>query len=41
MVVDDTTVHGAIWMLTVYPKNEVESIPAHLLKRIRQEIEHG
>jgi len=33
--------HGAIWMLTIYPKNEVENIPAYLLKRIRQEIEHG
>ena len=28
-----------IWMLTIYPKNIRDSIPGHLLKRIRQEIE--
>lgn len=27
-----------IWLLTVYGKNEVESIPAHILKRIKEEI---
>ena len=30
-----------IWMLTLYAKNEAESIPAHLLKAIKEEIEHG
>ena len=29
---------GIIWMLTMYPKNVAESIPAHVLKRIREEI---
>ncbi len=27
-----------IWMLTIYPKNIVDSIPGHLLKKIREEI---
>jgi mRNA-degrading endonuclease RelE of RelBE toxin-antitoxin system len=27
-----------IWLLTVYGKNEVESIPAYLLKKIKEEI---
>jgi hypothetical protein len=26
-------------MLTVYGKNEAESIPAHVLKRIKEEID--
>src|SRR6476659_1210060 len=30
---------GEIWMLTVYAKNEADSIPAHLLRRIREEID--
>ncbi len=28
-----------IWMLTIYPKNVRDSIPGHVLKQIRQEIE--
>ena len=30
---------GEIWMLTVYAKNEADSIPAHVLKRIKEEID--
>ena len=30
---------GVIWMLTLYPKNIAENIPAHVLRQIRQEIE--
>ena len=30
---------GVIWMLTIYPKNMTESIPGHVLKQIREEIE--
>ena len=30
---------GVIWMLTLYPKNVADNIPAHLLKQIREEIE--
>ena len=30
---------GVIWMLTIYAKNVAESIPVHLLRRIRREIE--
>ena len=30
---------GVIWMLTLYPKNVSENIPAHVLKQIRREIE--
>ncbi|MCZ7560584.1 MAG: type II toxin-antitoxin system RelE/ParE family toxin [Burkholderiaceae bacterium] len=29
---------GVIWMLTIYAKNEAESIPAHVLRKIRQEF---
>jgi len=32
---------GVIWMLTIYPKNVAESIPAHVLKQIREEIDNG
>ncbi len=31
---------GEIWLLTIYAKNERESIPAHILKAIRETIEH-
>jgi hypothetical protein len=27
------------WMLTVYVKNEADSIPGHVLKRIKEEID--
>jgi hypothetical protein len=30
----------AFWMLTIYPKNVRDTIPGHLLKKIRQEIEN-
>lgn len=30
---------GVIWMLTMYPKNVVEDIPAHVLRQIRKEVE--
>jgi mRNA-degrading endonuclease RelE of RelBE toxin-antitoxin system len=29
---------GLIWMLTIYPKSEIDSIPGHILKQIREEI---
>ncbi len=29
-----------IWLLTLYAKNEKESIPAHILKQIAQEIQY-
>ena len=32
---------GVIWMLTMYPKKLADAIPAHLLKRIREEIGDG
>ena len=32
---------GIIWMLTMYPKNVIDSIPAHLLRQIREEIDNG
>ena len=28
-------------MLTLYAKNEAESIPAHILKKIKEEIDGG
>lgn len=30
---------GIIWMLTMYPKTVLDSIPGHVLKQIREEIE--
>lgn len=30
---------GVIWMLTLYPKNVLDDIPAHVLRQIRREIE--
>ena len=30
---------GIIWMLTIYPKSEMDSIPGYVLKQIREEIE--
>jgi hypothetical protein len=33
------TRQGQIWMLTVYPKNVAENIPAHVLKQIKGEID--
>lgn len=33
--------NGVIWLLTMYPKNVAESIPAAVLKRIREEVEDG
>ena len=32
---------GVIWMLTMYPKNVKEDIPAHVLREIRREVENG
>ena len=31
---------GIIWMLTIYPKSETDSIPGHVLKQIRKELEN-
>lgn len=30
---------GEIWMLTLYAKNEAKSIPGHVLKKIKEEID--
>jgi len=30
---------GQIWMLTLYAKNVADSIPAHVLRKIREEID--
>lgn len=30
-----------IWMLTMYPKNVADTVPADVLRRIRKEIEDG
>jgi hypothetical protein len=29
-----------IWLLTIYSKNEVENIPAHVLRQIAKEIKN-
>jgi hypothetical protein len=33
------TQQGIIWMLTLYAKNVADNIPAHILRKIRQEME--
>ena len=33
------TREGVIWMLTIHAKNEAESIPASVLRRIKEEID--
>ncbi len=33
--------HRVIWMLTMYPKNVADNIPAHILRQIRKEVEDG
>lgn len=33
--------NGIIWMLTMYPKNVADSIPAHVLRQIREEIDNA
>ena len=32
--------NGVIWMLTMYPKNVADSIPAHVLRQIREEVDN-
>lgn len=32
---------NVIWMLTIYAKNEMETIPTDVLRQIREEIENG
>ena len=32
---------GVIWMLTLYPKSVKDDIPAHVLRKIRKEVENG
>lgn len=34
------TAAGEIWMLTIYGKSRRENIPAHILKEMREAIEH-
>jgi hypothetical protein len=33
------TSQGQIWMLTIYPKNVAENIPANVLRQIKEEID--
>jgi hypothetical protein len=33
------SLHGEIWMLTLYAKNVADNIPAHVLKKIKEEID--
>ena len=33
------TRQGQVWMLTLYPKNVADNIPAHVLKQIKDEID--
>lgn len=31
--------NGVIWLLTIYPKNVADIIPAHVLRQIRRELD--
>ena len=31
--------HGQVWMLTLYAKNEAASIPAAILRKIKEELD--
>ena len=31
--------NSVFWMLTIYPKNVTDSIPGHVLRQIREELE--
>ena len=33
------TRQGQIWMLTLYPKNVADNVPAHVLRQIKEEID--
>lgn len=33
------TREGVIWLLTIYAKNEEENIPAHVLRKIKEELD--
>lgn len=33
------TREGVIWMLTIYAESEEQTIPAHVLRKIREEID--
>ena len=33
--------NGIIWMLTMYPENVADSIPAHVLRQIREEVDNA
>jgi hypothetical protein len=35
------TEQGVIWMLTLYPKNVKDTIPAHVVREICKEVENG
>jgi hypothetical protein len=41
LVGDYLSDEGVIWMLTIYPKNVAENIPAHVLRQIRKEVDDG
>ena len=32
---------GEIWLLLIYAKSAVDSIPAHILKALKEEMEHA
>ncbi|MDQ6959961.1 MAG: DNA-binding protein [Mariprofundaceae bacterium] len=35
------TAEGKIWLLLIYGKNVRENIPAHVLKKVKEELAHG
>lgn len=32
--------NGEIWLLVIYAKNVQDNFPAHILKAVREELEH-
>jgi len=41
VIYDVRRAHGVSWMLTMYPDNVADNIPAHVLRQIRKEVEDG
>lgn len=41
VIYDVRRAHGVIWMLTMYPNNVADNIPAHIRRQIRKEVEDG
>lgn len=32
---------GKIWLLVIYGKGAIENLPAHILKKLKEDLDHG